>query len=62
MRLVKAVGRMARGAVFAFGGACFSRQTLMRGLTDLAWGIGTLIAFVNVRFEEYGNAAGVVQR
>jgi hypothetical protein len=48
-RAIKAGARVVRGAGTAALGVVTSSTRLVRGLTDVAWGVGTLVALVSGR-------------
>lgn len=54
-RLVKATGRLGFGVVELLAGSVSSRTHAVRGLTNIAWGVGTIAAFFKavVRPAEY---------
>jgi succinoglycan biosynthesis protein ExoM len=49
MRLIKAVGRVGMGVGESALGVLISRTRAVHGLTNIAWGLGTLAAFTSLR-------------
>jgi succinoglycan biosynthesis protein ExoM len=48
-RLIKAVGRVGVGLAEVPAGLLLSRTRMVHGLTNIAWGLGTLAAFAKLR-------------
>jgi len=52
-RVYKALGRLGYGAINAALGALSSRERFAKGILDVAWGLGTLAAFLPLQIDQY---------
>jgi len=56
-RAVKAMARIARGGLEMAWGLVTSQTRIMHGLAEMSWGAGTLFAYLDLQYDEYGKAS-----
>lgn len=54
-RILKALARTTYGTAVALVGMVSSRTRVVRGLLDIAWGLGTLAAFTPLHLDQYSH-------